>query len=80
MSHNQGWQAYKKCSILLENILGNISSKIDCDTIEEGWLNYMIAKSCRLYTGPMFEQEQYPTDAQEIYAIIQQHLETLRTE
>ena len=60
--------------------MGNQPAVIDCDSIEEAWLNYMIAKSCRLYTGPMFEQEQYPTDAQEIYAIIQQHLETLKTE
>ena len=80
MTKNHGWHSYKKCSQLLEDVLGNKSSPIDCDSIEEAWLNYMIAQSCRLYTGPMFDNDSYPADAQEIYAIIQQHLETLRTE
>jgi len=75
---NQGWQSYKKCSKIIENIFANDSIEIDCTVIEQGWINYNIARTCRMYTGSMFDNEKYPSNTQHIYNEIQQHLLRLR--
>jgi hypothetical protein len=46
--------------------------------LEEAWINYNLSQICKLYTGPLFEQTQYPTNTQHMYEIIQSHTKTLR--
>lgn len=78
ISYNQGWQSYIKCNQLLEDMFGEKSSNIHCTVIEEGWLNYNLSKICKMYSGPMFDQEIYPTNTVQAYKIIQDHLSNLR--
>lgn len=76
---NQGFRSYNKCNTILENIFSNRNITIDCTIIEQGWINYNLSKMCRMYNGSMFEQKQFPTNTQDIYKEITQHLEYLRT-
>jgi hypothetical protein len=76
---NQGFQSHKKCNTILENIFANCSMAIDCTVIEQGWMNYNLSKMCRMYHGSIFEQEYFPTNTQQIYKEVTQHLEYLRT-
>jgi hypothetical protein len=78
ISYNQGWQSYIKCNQLLEDMFAGKSTNIHCTVIEEGWINYNLSKICRMYGGQMFEHEEYPTDTEQAYKIIQIHLSTLR--
>ena len=76
---NQGFQSYNKCNIILENIFSSRNMAIDCTIIEQGWINYNLSKMCRIYNGSMFEQKQFPTNTQDIYQEIEQHLAYLQT-
>jgi hypothetical protein len=74
ISVNQGWQSYVKCNFLLDAMLSNQSVAIDCTVIEQGWINYNLSKICQLFDGPVFDQDVYPKNAMEVYALIQEHL------
>lgn len=76
---NQGIQSYNKCNMILEHIFANRNMVIDCTVIEQGWINYNLSKMCRMYHGSIFEHEQYPTNTQDVYQEVEQHLEYLRT-
>lgn len=78
IARNQGWQSYFKCKQLLEDIFANANKTIDCTLLEEAWINYSLSKMCKLYDSTLSEQESYPTDTQQVYKIIQQHLGSLR--
>lgn len=80
IERNQGWHAYNKCNTIIENVFANLPYEFSCNIIEEGWINYNLSKICRIYSGPMFDDAQYPTNTQDIYNIIQLHLEGLRYE
>jgi hypothetical protein len=75
---NQGWQSYIKCDQILEFIFSNNYKEIDCNIIEQGWINYNLSQMCRLYDGQLFENNTYPTDTQTIYNMVQNHLTNLR--
>ena len=76
---NQGFQSYNKCNTILENIFANRNMEIDCTIIEQGWINYNLSKMCRMYNGSMFEQQQFPTNTQDIYQEIEHHLAYLQS-
>jgi hypothetical protein len=76
--YNQGWQSYRKCDEILENIFANKSITIDCTIIEQGWLNYKLSKMCKIYQGSMFENKMYPVNTQLVYDEISHHLACLR--
>lgn len=76
---NQGIASYNKCNTILENIFANHDMTIDCTVIEQAWINYNLSKMCRMYNGSMFKHEQFPTNTQDIYQEVEQHLEYLRT-
>jgi hypothetical protein len=78
MGKNQGLQSYNKCHKILDAVYANQSYKIDCDIIEQAWINYNLSKSVRMYSGSVFDNDEFPNDAQLIYAEIQQHLKHLR--
>jgi hypothetical protein len=74
---NQGWQSYIKCNHLINCIFSNIAADIDCTIIEQGWLNYHLSKICRMFDGPMFDQEEYPANTITVYKIVQDHLDKM---
>jgi len=78
ITKNQGWQSYIKCNQVLEHTFANNAASIDCTVLEEAWINYNLSQVCKLYTGPLFEWEQYPVNTQLMYEIIQTHTKTLR--
>lgn len=78
IAYNQGWQSLIKCNNLLEDIFAGKSSIIDCTVIEQGWINYNLSKICRIYNGAMFDQDTYPTHTDQVYKIVQDHLNGLR--
>lgn len=77
---NQGWNSHLKCNNIIEHIFANRSFEFKCTILEEGWLNYNIAKFCRMYNGAIFDSDDYPLNTRDIYNIIQNHLTGLRYE
>lgn len=77
MQCNQGWQSFNKCNRIIEGMFSNQIIDIDCTVIEQGWINFNLSKMCKMYQGPMFDNE-YPSDTSVAYIAIQQHLESLR--
>lgn len=75
---NQGWKSYTKCHDLIQQILGDRDFIINCSTIEESWINYNLSNICRVYSGPMFDNNEYPTNCKDIYLEIQKQLAELR--
>lgn len=73
IDNNHGYQSLIKCNQLLEEIFSNRSATIDCTLLEESWINYNLAKISRLYEGPMFNSEQYPSTTTDIYTVIQDY-------
>ena len=78
MHKNQGLQSYNKCSKILDAIFANQSCEIDCDIIEQAWINYNISQAVRMYSGTVFDSDEYPKNTQDIYKEIQQHLDQLK--
>lgn len=76
---NQGWQSYTKCDTLLNNILSNADSDIDCSILEQGWLNFNLSKICRLYDGKLFDQHEYPSNTKIVYELVQNHIAFLNS-
>lgn len=74
---NQGWQSYTKCDRILNDIFANTDSEINCTIIEQAWLNFNLSKMCRIYQGPMFDDDAYPLNTQTVYRSIQDHLKHL---
>jgi hypothetical protein len=75
---NQGWNSHKKCSNIIQNIFNDVDFSIDCSVFEQAWINFNLSKSCRLYSGSLFENIDYPINCQEMYSLIQTHLNTMR--
>lgn len=75
---NQGWQSYVKCRDILEKIFSNKDSKINCSIIEQAWINYNLTKICKIFSGPMFDEDSYPENCRDIYAEIQKQLSKRR--
>jgi len=79
IARNQGWQSCLKCNQLLADIFANADKTIDCTVLEEAWINYNLSRMCKLYNNDLLsEQELYPTNTQQVYKIVQQHLSRLR--
>jgi hypothetical protein len=72
LSRNQGWNSYLRCKNILESIFSNQNVPIDCDIIEQGWINYNLTKMCQVYSGTIFDTVDYPQDTGTIYQLIQQ--------
>lgn len=77
ISRNQGLQSYNKCQHILESIISNADTPIQCTPIEEGWINFNLSKMFRLYDGILFESDAYPTSTKEISNIVKEHLLSL---
>lgn len=75
---NQGYQSYIKCNQLLNGAFSNCAYNMNCDVIEQGWLNFKLSKISRMFDGPLFDNPNYPTNTQDLYAIVQSHLASLR--
>ena len=75
---NQGYQSFRRCDALLNSVFANESTVVDLTPIEQGWINYNLSQICRMHDGPLFDQDRYPEDSQEIHSIVQAHLAGLR--
>jgi hypothetical protein len=74
MQKNQGWQCWNQAEILLEKVLANENYKFLADTWTQAVLNSFLSQCVGIYDGKLFENSDYPTNTQHIYAIIQKHL------
>jgi hypothetical protein len=59
IQYNQGWQSFNKCNRIIDSMFSNQHMEIDCTIIEQGWINFNLSKMCKMYQGPMFDNE-YP--------------------
>jgi hypothetical protein len=72
---NQGYQTYVLAHHLMSQILSNQSFEIPDDIFLHAYLNVILSKTVRLFSGPLHDSEIYPTNTQEIYQIVKQHLD-----
>jgi hypothetical protein len=71
---NQGWQCWNGAQQILVSALGNDDREFEADIWTKALLNYFLSNAVGLYDGELFESEVYPTNAQQIYALVQKHL------
>lgn len=67
IERNQGWNSYTKCHTIINDILSNKDTPIECTAIEEGFINYNILRITGKHHGAIFDSVVYPTNAQDIY-------------
>jgi hypothetical protein len=70
---NHGVQSWKKCKNILEMSLANTPLEFDCTAWEQALLNLMLQQSVGCLLA---ETNDFPKNTQEIYQIMQQHIET----
>jgi len=78
IQYNQGWQSFKKCNYLINDIFSNSDTEINCTIVEQGWINFNLSKMCKLYQGPPFDNIDYPVNTSLIYDVIKEHVNSLR--
>ena len=71
IQRNQGYESYKKCQMIIENILSASNTDIKCNIIEEAYINSFITRAFNLYNGiACFDDNVYPTNTSDIHNLI----------
>lgn len=76
IQRNQGFTKYLRTREILDHIITNTNSSIESDWQIHAYLNYLITGIFRIYDGPLFEQEIYPDNTQDVYKLISEHVRT----
>jgi hypothetical protein len=76
MTRNQGYHAQQHANNLIDSVYNNRSANIEADWKIQAYINAVISKTFNLYDGPLFEDNIYPTDTQQIADIIMNHIKT----
>ena len=74
MLKNQGWQCWHTSQQLLIKILNNKNFEFEADLWTQSLLNYLLAQSIGICDGALFDSDNYPTNTNQIYQIIQQYI------
>lgn len=69
LEKNQGYQSMVKCNAIIESILTNKDCDINCNVLEEAYINSYLSTTFEIYEGECFGNL-YPKNAQEIYKLI----------
>jgi len=71
---NQGYQLFLQGNQVFNQIVSGQSFPIETDWKMQAYLNYKISTTFKLYNHPdLFQKEDYPTDAKQIYELIIDH-------
>lgn len=70
IERNQGYQSYRRCNTILENVFLEQSTPVNCTPYEEAWINYNITAMTGVDSGPLFNDDLYPPNTLEIYKLI----------
>lgn len=73
---NQGWQYYSRCKNLYLNSLTGNNIEFSSDEILQALLNSMISRSIGVFDGKLFEDDSYPSNTNQVWKEIEQHLFT----
>ena len=74
MDRNQGYHAYILGNKLLNHVYNNNNVGIPDDWKLHAYINHVIANTFQLYDGELFEAVAYPTNTQQVYKIILDHI------
>jgi hypothetical protein len=72
---NQGLQCYRLSKKVVELALGNINFAFDLTVPEQALTNAILTTTVNMHDGPLFVDEQYATNARQIWQHIQTHLD-----
>jgi hypothetical protein len=64
---NQGLHSYKKCSIIINNIIQGLDYEFSVNILEEAWINCNITKKFQIYDGIDCFGDVYPTNTKVIH-------------
>jgi hypothetical protein len=73
---NHGVQAYEKAKNLVKHALSNEFVVFEASIIEQALINYYLSQCIGMHDGPLFDSDKYPTTTQQIWQIIQNHIQT----
>lgn len=73
---NQGLQSWYRCINMLDKVSNNQDFNVELSIHEQGLLNLMLTNSFGVCDGPLFDNDQYPTNAQEIWSHIKHYIDT----
>lgn len=70
MSKNIGYQSYVKCQNIIEKILTNQDYTIECNLLEEAYINSYITSTFNIHSDIVCFNGLYPNNTQDIYNLI----------
>lgn len=76
---NHGLCSWKKCQEIFEHVVSQQSVDVRLKTHEEALLNVLFTQAFKIYSGPLFEMDQWPTSTLDIYHLLKTHLTDLDT-
>jgi hypothetical protein len=71
---NHGWQYYIKCKHLVDQILAGNTVNFTSDEISQALINSMLTKCVGIFDGELFDNDLYPTTADQVWKAIEDHL------
>lgn len=76
---NHGYQSWQKCQQVFDAVVSSQNKDVFLETHEEAVLNVLFAEAFKMYSGPLHELNQWPTNARDLFEIIENHLVELDT-
>ena len=76
INKNQGLQSWYRCKNLLDKVSNNQDYNVELSIHEQGLLNLMLTDSFGICDGPLFDNDQYPTNTQEIWSHVKHYIDT----
>lgn len=74
INFNHGFQSWTKCQTVFNDILLGRDIGFALEPTEEALLNVLFSEAFNIYSGPLYEQDQWPTNTRDVYKIIQAQL------
>jgi hypothetical protein len=76
LSRNQGWVRYLQAQQIVNSVLTGIESEFTSDVISQALVNSLLSKSVGIFDGELFDRDDYPTNTNRVWEIVEQHLTT----
>jgi len=76
LSRNQGWIRYLQAQQIVNSVLTGIKSEFASDVISQALVNSLLSKSVGIFDGELFDRDDYPTNTNRVWEIVEQHLTT----
>lgn len=76
MDLNQGYNIWHTCKNIFCQMSANDNTIIDIDTEHQAVLNFLISDCYNVYTGQMFDSDEYPNNTHKLWEIVKKEIQS----